>query len=322
MKMKQIVVILFVVLALTFPAKTSAMSAGMGPDLYISGNASIPISIRASVEYLWGESNEYVYDTDTGDKISELDWELENIAMLGGVVSVGLVDWLQLNFGGWAAVTDGSGTMVDKDWTPALSSEWDNYSIGPVKLDHGYMVDANMAFPIEITSNLKISPMLGFKFDNWKWHDKGGKYIYSVNGWRDEKGTFPDVVGIRYEQWFYAPYLGLNMQTNYESFFFNAYIKGTLWAWSKGKDEHLNRDLLFEDKVYHQAFISAGIEAGYNVSDWCFITLGFDYQEFMTAKGSTLSTDTETGETERFDGDAAGTGHHSSVINLAVGIRF
>ena len=56
--------------------------------------------------------------------------------------------------------------------------------------------------------------------------------IYSGNGgWRNYSGTFPDETGIIYEQWLYAPYLGLVVGAGYGRFFIDTYLKGLPGAW-------------------------------------------------------------------------------------------
>ncbi len=76
-------------------------------------------------------------------------------------------------------------------------------------------------------------------------------------------GVFEDETGIRYEQKYYVPYLGVNLGYTQKKFFVNLYLKGSLWAWSEGKDQHLQRDLEFEDEIDGQSYVGAGFEAGY-----------------------------------------------------------
>lgn len=316
----------FTFLSILFSSNVWAMHAGMGSSqgetLLTIDNSTIPISFRASAEYLWGKSDEYVFDADTGQKISHLEWDLKDIVMLGGVFSTGISDWIQLNVGGWGAVSDGSGRIVDRDWEGGNPSEWSDRSEGPCSLDHGYIIDSNIAFPVEVFKYVTISPMIGFKYDNWKWHDRGGIGVYSGDGWRDTVINFGDKTGLVYEQWFYAPYLGVNVGGNYEDFFVNAYFKGTPWAWSEDEDHHLERSRKYTEKVYNQTFIGAGIELGCNLNENLFVVLGFDFQEFQRAKGSTEMTNTETGETATLGGDAAGIGHSSSAVNISFGFKF
>ena len=320
--MKSCRIVFFPVLFLLWlvPASSLAMNAGMGPDLLTIEDSPIPLTVRASSYYIWGESNEYVYDPETGDKISQLDWDLENIVMVGGSISARFTDWLQLNFGGWAAVNEGDGRMVDRDWD-FPGEDWTDRSVSDVYLDHGYVLDVNVAFPLEMSPWFTISPMVGFSHDNWEWHDQGGSYVYSRDGWRDSTGDFADETGIRYEQWFYAPYIGLNLSVEYEGFFANAYVKGTPWAWSEDKDQHLLRDLEFKESIYNQSYIGTGVEIGYDVTDCFYIMAGYDYQEFMSAKGGTTTTDTVTGESSS-DGNSAGIGHHLNSVSLSFGFKF
>ncbi|MBN0986686.1 omptin family outer membrane protease [Amphritea pacifica] len=318
MKSKLIILATLTVCSFIFPSIGWTMNVGMGADMATFENSMIAVRLRGSIEKISGQSDEYVYDT-TGAKISELNWDLENIVMIGGGISVGWNDYLQLNLGGWTAVSENSGSMVDRDWYPEISSDWSDYSKGSNRLDHGYIIDMNLSYNFSFTENVSVSPMLGFRFNNWKWHDRGGEYIYSINGgWRNVSGTFPDEIGIVYEQWLYAPYLGVAVGAGYEKFFVNTYLKGSLWAWSEDEDQHLLRDLEFKDKVNKQRFIGAGIECGYNVTERMSVRLALDYQKFKTGKGSALVIDKTTGDKYHSNGDVSGIAHDSTAVSLSV----
>lgn len=307
-----------------FPSLSLAIHASMGSKLVAEDEEnSIPFSFRISIEGIEGEANEYVYDEITGDKVSQLDWELESVLMLGGIASLKIKDWLQLNVGGWTAIVEGHGEMEDRDWSPEVSSDWSHWSGHSAELMHGYVLDANMVFPFEIDRSLHISPLIGFKYENFKWNDLGGRAIYSTNGWRNDYREFPDdEIGIIYEQRFYVPYLGLNVGGSYRGFFSNMYATYSAWAWSEGRDQHLNRSLEFLDEIDQQEYIGAGVELGYNINQWLFVALSYDYQEFCTAKGTTEMQDTVSGEIEYFGGDDAGIALRSGSLSLTLGGKF
>jgi plasminogen activator len=297
------------------------MDGGMGTNLLTMEDSPISITIQGSVEYVLGESKEYVYDTDTGAKVSQLDWDLDDIVMVGGIVTVGFTDWLQLNLGGWTAVNEGHGDMVDRDWTPEISPDWSHWSKSPVRLDHGHIIDVNLGVPLKVFDWFTVTPLAGFKFDNWKWSDRGGVYIYSKGGWRNDTGKFSDTTGIIYEQWFYAPYLGVNLAVERKGFFVNAYGKGSLWAWSDAEDQHLNTNFEFDDHVRNQDYIGAGLELGYNVTDRFYFMVAYDYQKFSTEKGDTDLFNGATGE-RGTDHNSGGIGHESNAVRFSLGFKF
>lgn len=191
-----------------------------------------------------------------------------------------------------------------------------------VTLDKGYAIDINTSFPFDLPNGFVLSPMIGFKFDNWKWSDWGGQYIYSRNGgWRNEIGVFEEEVGIRYEQQFFAPYLGLNLGLTHKKFFMNTYIKGSFGAWSTGRDQHLEKDLEFEDEIDNQSYVGTGLEVGYNFTKQFYMMVGYDYQEFFEAKGDSKIIDL-TDNSFEYDPNSAGTGHHSGALSFSLGYRF
>ncbi len=146
-------------------------------------------------------------------------------------------------------------------------------------------------------------------------------YIYSRDGWRNATGNFPDVTGIIYEQWFHAPYLGLNLAVARKGFFANAYGKWSLWAWSDAEDQHLMTGFEFDDPVRNQNYIGAGLELGYDVAERFYLMVAYDYQRFTTEKGDSDILEGATGERWTDDG-SAGIGHESGAVRFSLGFRF
>lgn len=309
------------VIILALPPAGWTMNGGMGRNLLTINDKPFPMTLRGSVSYIQGQSREYVYDSQTGSKISQLDWDLDDIVMVGGTVSVGLANRLELKLDGRTAVSEGHGDMVDRDWYPEISPDWSDWSKSSARLDHGHVLDISLGLPLEIFDGIVVTPLAGFKFDNWKWSDRGGEYIYSRDGWRNETGKFPDETGIIYEQWFYAPYIGLKLAVTRKGFFANVYGKGALWAWSDAEDQHLSRALEFDDHVENQVYIGAGLELGYTVADRFHLIVAYDYQRFTTEKGDSEIFDGATGEKET-DRNAAGIGHESSAVRFSLGFKF
>lgn len=320
--MKYYLLIVLMVGFCALPSTVLAMHAFSGSDSIAVKGCPVPMTFTASVEYIRGTSNEYVFDSATGQKISQLDWDLEDIVMAGGVLTARVASRLQLNLGVWTAVNQGNGHMVDLDWDPPRSSDWSHWSLSPIILEKGYMIDFNAAIPLDVTRQITLSPLIGFKFDNWKWVDQGGEFIYSRSGgWRNHTGSFPDQEGIRYEQRFFVPYLGMNLGIHHKQFFANAYVKGSFWAWSRAEDQHLNRSLRFKDTVKNQSYIGTGVEVGWHMTEQWFLLLGYDFQKFITTRGDSWGYDASDGSSWN-DPNSAGIGHHSSALHFSLGFKF
>jgi len=132
MTAKQIFVIWILLLGMI--SQGLAMDAFSSP-VHLNRESGLPMVFNGSINYVRGISNEYVYDSDTGEKISQLDWEIEDVVLAGGVLSVWFSRKVQLNFGFWAAVTQGNGYMQDWDWDSSLGFGWSHWSRSPVDLE-------------------------------------------------------------------------------------------------------------------------------------------------------------------------------------------
>lgn len=305
---------------LLLPASALAMRAGnLGESMKLS-EGDIPVSLQLSGGYLWGESGEYVYDEESGRKISELQWELRNIYMVGGTLSAAPADWLLVSLGGWGAVNSHSGRMTDYDWMDEDNGEWTDRSVGRTRLDHGWMFDANAMFPIELHDNFSIAPLVGFKHDNWKWHDEDMNYIYSDDGWRNDVGSATGTA-IIYEQWFYTPYAGLSVGAQYEGFSLGAYFRGTPFAWAKDKDEHLNRSITYDGDFHSIRYVGVGVEASYAFTEHVSVGLAYDYQEYLLRKGDMEYADASDGDTGR-SRNGSGLSHYSNMVTLSLRYAF
>lgn len=51
---------------------------------YAVNFAADSITVNTSLGWLGGESKEYVYDAETGRKISQLNWKINNTAIIKG----------------------------------------------------------------------------------------------------------------------------------------------------------------------------------------------------------------------------------------------
>ncbi len=283
---------------------------------------NLVLDFEFSINHVRGQANEYVYDSVTGEKISQLDWDIKDVVMAGGELAVRIQQKILIRFGAWTAVNQGSGYMVDRDWDSSLGSGWSHWSRSPVNLETGYILDLNLGYEFDVFKHITLTPMAGFKFDNWEWADHGGEYIYSRNGgWRNEAGTFPDQTGIRYEQRFFIPYAGLALGIQEGGVSFKAWAKGSLWAWSKAEDQHLIRSMVFNDQVKDQRYFGIGADLGWIPYPGVLVTTGYGFQKVFSAKGDSFGVDTAAGESWS-DPDSAGTEHRSHWIHFSLVISF
>ncbi|MCF8068541.1 MAG: omptin family outer membrane protease [Desulfobacterales bacterium] len=315
-----LIVISFVTL---FPLTSSAMQAKKGVEYYYeTGEDYLMHSCTLSFGKLDGEAHELVY-TNSGRKLSELIWELEDVYLAGLSFSTNPDERFHFNVGFWSALNDGDGYMDDYDWLDnSRPNQWSDWSHSPVDLIKGYMFDMNVDVKFWSNDYAAISGILGFKYDHWKWDAIGGDYIYSVGGgFRNWTGSFPDSVGISYKQSFYVPYGGIGGSLNFSRFHFNTYFKYTPFAWADDVDHHVMRDLVFYDTFTGIDYFSYGAEGSFFITNKWFLSVAADFQEYKETVGDTEIEDLKTGG-RGFISKGAGISHEDFYLSATVGFRF
>jgi plasminogen activator len=128
--------------------------------------------------YLNGESGEYVYG-DAGQKVSQLDWKIDNALIIGGDLSYRATDWLSLRAGGWTTLASGN-TMDDRDWLLGYNGfdSWTHWSHHPnTDLSKAFQIDVSAAAKFAEYNNLQFNALLGYRFKNMKWDAVDGTFI-------------------------------------------------------------------------------------------------------------------------------------------------
>ncbi|EAT0258334.1 omptin family outer membrane protease [Salmonella enterica] len=83
----------------------------MFPDISFS-----PLDISLSAGWLGGERREYVYDTISGRKLSQLNWKIRSVPVLKAGITPGVGYRLTVDIGGWASLSSEYGVIDDYDW--------------------------------------------------------------------------------------------------------------------------------------------------------------------------------------------------------------
>lgn len=213
-------------------------------------------SIGVSAGQIAGTCVERVFDYPLGRKflLGELKWDFKDITIAGLMASAGLGGRYRVNIGYWSAFSGGSGLMVDHDWiyAPALTKDmiqddgnWTHESRHPdTSLDGGTMFDLNISILALRTGPLSLRGILGCKSDAWKWTARGGTYIYSDQGFRDNVGSLnPGEQAIEYKQQYTIPYLGLGGNWSTESFLMDIHLLMSPAVWASSTDYHNLRNI-------------------------------------------------------------------------------
>jgi plasminogen activator len=310
-------------LALASPAADTAAQRGVQSE------------IRLSAGRLNGVSGEFVYDAFGADsgipgyKLSELQWQLESVYLVGLGASITPNEWLRLNVDYWTAPTDGNGTMDDYDWL-YVGLDWSHWSHhDDTSVTEVGSLDLNGEFTLYDFGKKKtvITGLLGFKHDTLAWQSVGGYGIYSsTGGYRDLFVTFPNTPGISYEQTFYMPYIGVGVRatTNNGSMpiVLSASFRYSNQVHGEGVDIHHLRDLRFEDSGDGGKWQAYDINIDFHLSKTLALNLGYAAQRYAEVKATTTMTDLASGDKFFFPGDAAGLDHRSNLLKMGLSYRF
>jgi plasminogen activator len=278
------------------------------------------ISGQISVGYLTGKSRELVYDY--GYKLSELDWTLDQVLMLGAGLSVKPLSWLRFNGNIWVNAGDGNGTMDDYDWM-VDGWDWTHWSHhNDVSVTEGLLFDINTELTFLKFNEASIFAIVGYRHDHWKWEGKGGSYIYSTYYFRDTYGSFPDNEKvITYEQTYDVPYLGIGFHANLDPVTLAGRFIGSTLVSSKDEDHHLLRDLVITSSLDSGKMYGMDFGCTYNFTSHIAATAAIQYLKYEELKGSKTYRYTTTGQQTTYQ-DTSGMDNESTLISLSALFTF
>lgn len=311
-------VCLSVLLPAPFAGAAEARKVEKETSIHINKNV-IVVSGRMSLGLINGKSNENVYVPEFQHKLSELNWDISGVYMLGLGGSIAPLSWLKLNGDVWFKLNEGDGSMRDYDWL-FLGEQYTLYSRSDnLDVTRGIKVDVNSELTFYEYLKSRFFGVLGFKYDTWKWTAYGG--VFNYFGFT---GTFDEVPGITYEQDFYAPYLGLGFSSSLSQtpITFSGRVIYSPYVWGDDKDQHHMRDLVFEEDFDSGTMFGVDVAGAYNFTDHFSVLLSYQYQKYQEMKGGTTITDLTTGEVIKITGDAAGMDNYTSMVSLTAEYSF
>jgi len=269
------------------PAAVSSKSHMIEKQASININDHVVmVSGSLSVGFVNGRSRELVYNPDTGHKNSELDWRLDQVAMMGVGASIKPLSWLRFNGNFWFKLNDGNGSMDDYDWRLTGWDDWTDWSHSSSPVTEGAMYDINMELTFLHFNEASVYGILGYKHDHWKWKAQGGTFVYSTYFVRDTIGSFPDETLGTYEQTFDVPYIGLGFHANLDPvsltgrFIFSSMVK------AKDEDHHLLRDLIVKSSLDDGRMYGLDFACTYNFTPHIAATAAFQYTKYDELKGN------------------------------------
>lgn len=269
-----------------------------------------------SIGVLKGDAKEYVYDTATGVPISKLRWAFDNVAMLNMGFQYRPWHWLAIGSKTSMNLSHNS-TMDDYDFNipgcPPVGGGTLCHSNHPdTLLKSAYMSELFIGVPWRMHSNFELTALVGYKWDNFRWHAINGTANYLP-------GPFTGL-GISYEQDYQAPFIGLALASQFGKLGINGRVIGSWWGDANDRDHHHLRSLLFLDKGDNARMIAANVGLVYALTPAVSATLTYDYQRWFLSKGPTEITDLTNGLSNTINGDASGLSQQSHMVSLGLKI--
>ncbi|MCB1444245.1 MAG: omptin family outer membrane protease [Rhizobiaceae bacterium] len=291
--------------------------AGAAADRLLT-SADGTIVFRGSYGITAIEANELVYGGKR--KLSQLIWQSHAVSTFTGEMTVDL-DRFFLRATGTIG-TGGDGHMRDYDWLVA-GRPWSDRSTHPdTRLNHYFSGSIELDREVLSHDGTTISLGGGVKYTDVKWTAWGGSYVYSLSGFRDDRGDFPaNEKGISYRQQWPVPFLGIDLEHKRGDWTFTGGIQGGLAVQGKGTDDHWMRDLRFIDHVdtTPAVMISASAEYEFRPETAFFVTGAFD--QIMRGRADTTMIDKVWGGKAKFR-NGAGADYMSMTLSLGLRGKF
>ena len=299
--------------AIVIMVLVGAGSAEAGEISFLSPDGDVSFSGSYGLTSI--KANELVWEGST--KVSQLIWKSSYVSTFNADLNVELPMQFYLRARGTVGV-GGNGHMADFDWL-VPGEPWSDRSLHPDTRLNQYLVGGIEAGRQVLSyQDTDVSLGAGFKYTDVKWTAWGGSYTYSVFGFRDQHGSFPDdQKGISYRQSWPVPYLGLNVSHTAGNWTLAGSLQGGIAVGAYGTDDHWVRQLRFYDYYETHPAMSLGASAAYAVRDNMSLFVSGSYDKMFRARADTKAVDTTNGNTANFE-DGAGGDFRSATISFGL----
>ncbi len=274
------------------------------------------LSINAGIGYLGGESKEYVYEDDL--TLSQLNWNIEQAAIVIGEINYQIFQNLALNAAGWVTAGMGNATMDDYDWLNPNQSSWTEWSHHEdTDLRYANQVDLNLRSWFMKREHLKLGLMAGYQRNAFSFLARGGCFQYDN---RQFIGCFPEnEIGIGYQQTYNTGYLGALGHYENKALDVNAAVKYGPYVKSNDVDQHYARSLTFKESGNGASFYSLAVDTGFRMNPRAKVYIEGAINYFSNTKANTEMIDRISGERDFFINAA---GLKNTNYWLALGIQY
>ncbi|WP_421762076.1 omptin family outer membrane protease [Devosia sp.] len=281
-------------------------------------------SIYTAIGLVKIESNEIVYLGAGSDSVlSRLIWQ-STAPMLTAGFDVAMPKGWTLS--GKAQVgMSGDSYMEDYDWIDAPwfqgygADDWtDRSQHDDTNLDWYFNGSVALGYDVIKDDTATLNVNAGFKYVDVQWAAKGGTYVYSDSGFRDDVGSFPDgEPGITFRQKFPAAFLGLDGEIKQDQWTFGGSLQAGLTFGASDIDNHWMRDLVFDDTLGSAPMVALEANAGYALDEKTSLFVTGTYDKIFTGRGDTTATDTVTDDSDT-ELDVAGGDFGAASISVGI----
>ncbi len=296
----------------------------------------ITFSAGASTDYYAGEVREIVYPGSgwTNKYLSELIWQIDNVAMLNVHLGASL-NKFSLNISAGTAVNKGTGKMDDYDWGDSAITHWTNWSNSDIFLDKSFILDTSLIYSFKPSAAFTIPTGMGYKLNYLNWSDKADRYIYfgSWDGNGDfyyypspEGGVFGGQKGINYTFAQNILFITSGLQYTKGRFnsSFNASYSPFIYAWDL--DHHIMRNVFFLDTFTSHSWYQLMAGISYSFPKFGAFSLGVCFEELPEVIGNMQMYNEDSSDTTKIGPQIGysvdGAGLASKILSISIGYTY
>ena len=275
------------------------------------------VRVSTSVGMLKGESREYVFQDD-GSRLSQLNWKIPNTPIGKLRMQWDISSYLTLDVQGWKTLDTSTSSMDDYDWDYGNGhGHWSDWSHSPTRFHSASEINAALYTWLITQPTWKAGLATGYQKTHLSWSAMGGHYVYNDG---QDVGDFPaDQRGLEYRQRYELPWIGIASKWSHGAFEMNLLAKYSNKVKGDATDNHLLRDLHFEDRSNDGSYYGLSVDAGYYVIPNLKLYSELTLSQFKRNKGHEYVYDTATGE--RGYAPDGSVGQRSQSYTASIGIQ-
>lgn len=250
------------------------------------------IKVTTSLSNFNSKSEQYIYSSSDGRKISQLTWNADNIKLFG----LGLAyktNNIEFYVNYKTNLENGNGLMDDYDWvydsSPDTWTHWSHHENTQVKDIR--ILDLGITRSHYFDKSIKVSTNIGYKWEKQLFKAYDGSYIYSSSSTslRDLEGNISGL-GITYDQEYKGFYLGAEVEKKFNNIKFIFNTKYTPLMDVEFTDTHHLRVPAFTDYTSFDktSMYSLGAKLDYSITSNQILSFAYDYTKYAKIKGNRI----------------------------------